>query len=64
MTSLMVSMMAFVAGVKDRLSSEKGATMVEYGLMVALIAVIVAVGAGILGIGINDLFVAVDGQLP
>ncbi|QDG68888.1 Flp family type IVb pilin [Pseudarthrobacter sp. NIBRBAC000502772] len=60
----MVSMMAFVAGVKDRLSSEKGATMVEYGLMVALIAVIVAVGAGILGIGINDLFVAVDGQLP
>lgn len=56
MTSLMVSMMAFVAGVKDRLSSEKGATMVEYGLMVALIAIVVAVGAGLLGIGIDKLF--------
>ncbi|MBT2537122.1 Flp family type IVb pilin [Arthrobacter sp. ISL-69] len=61
----MVSLVAFVAGVKNRLTGEeKGATMVEYGLMVALIAVIVAVGAGVLGIGINDLFVAVDGQLP
>jgi pilus assembly protein Flp/PilA len=38
MTSLMVSMMAFVAGVKHRFSSEKGATAVEYGLLVALIA--------------------------
>ncbi|MDR6413625.1 Flp family type IVb pilin [Pseudarthrobacter sulfonivorans] len=56
MTSLMVSMMAFVAGVKDRLSSEKGATMVEYGLMVALIAIIVAVGAAALGVGIDKLF--------
>ncbi|KRE74243.1 hypothetical protein ASG77_05770 [Arthrobacter sp. Soil762] len=60
----MVSMMAFVAGVKDRLASEKGATMVEYGLMVALIAVIVAVGAGILGLGIDQLFQDVNGQLP
>ena len=56
MTSLMVSMTAFIAGIKDRFSSEKGATMVEYGLMVALIAIIVAVGAGLLGIGIDTLF--------
>ena len=35
MTSLMVSMIAFVAGVKDRLSSEKGATATEYSLLVA-----------------------------
>lgn len=64
MTSLMVSMTAFIAGIKERFESEKGATMVEYGLMVALIAVIVAVGAAILGVGINDLFVQVDGELP
>ena len=63
MTSLMVSMMAFVAGVKDRLASEKGATMVEYGLMVALIAVIVAFGAGALGIGIDQLFDDVTADL-
>ncbi|OAE02519.1 Flp family type IVb pilin [Arthrobacter sp. OY3WO11] len=64
MTSLMVSMTAFIAGIKERFESEKGATMVEYGLMVALIAIIVAGGATILGQGIDDLFVAVDGQLP
>ena len=64
MTSLMVSMTAFIAGIKERFESEKGATMVEYGLMVALIAVIVAVGAATLGTGINDLFVTVDGKLP
>ncbi|WP_235505576.1 Flp family type IVb pilin [Arthrobacter sp. Leaf337] len=64
MNSVMVSLVAFVAGVKNRLAGEeKGATMVEYGLMVALIAVIVAVGAAALGIGINDLFVAVEGDL-
>lgn len=56
MTSLMVSMMAFVAGVKERMASEKGATMVEYGIMVALIAVIVMVAVGPLGEAIFDLF--------
>lgn len=63
MTSLMVSMTAFIAGIKDRLSSEKGATMVEYGLMVALIAVVVAVGATALGIGIDTLFDGVTADL-
>ncbi|WP_259460297.1 Flp family type IVb pilin [Pseudarthrobacter phenanthrenivorans] len=63
MTSLMVSMTAFIAGVKERFESEKGATMVEYGLMVALIAVIVAVGAGVLGIGIDQLFDDVNAKL-
>jgi len=42
---------------------EKGATMVEYGLMVALIAVIVAVAAGPLGTAIAALFTQVEGQL-
>jgi pilus assembly protein Flp/PilA len=44
-------------------SDERGATMVEYGLMVALIAVVVAVGAGLLGIGIDALFDDVTAQL-
>jgi pilus assembly protein Flp/PilA len=56
MTSLMVSMTAFIAGIKERFQSEKGATMVEYGLMVALIAIVVAVGALALGNGIDKLF--------
>lgn len=56
-------MARFVNQVKRFFNEEDAPTMVEYGLLVALIAVVVAVGAGILGVGINDLFVAVDGQL-
>jgi pilus assembly protein Flp/PilA len=43
----MVSMLAFVAGIKDKIESEKGATATEYSLLVAFIAfgIIVAVTA-------------------
>jgi pilus assembly protein Flp/PilA len=37
-------------------SDESGATMVEYGLLIVLIALIAATGAQILGNGINTLF--------
>lgn len=63
MTSLMVSMMAFVAGVKDRLASEKGATAVEYGLMVALIAVAIIGTVTALGGQLNTLFTQITGSL-
>ena len=49
MTGLMVSMLAFVAGVKDKLESEKGATATEYGLLVGLIALIIVAGVGLFG---------------
>ena len=64
MTSLMVSMMAFVAGVKDRFSSEKGATAVEYGLLVALIAAAIVVIVATLGTQINAAFTTISGKLP
>jgi pilus assembly protein Flp/PilA len=35
---------------------EEGATMVEYGLMVALIAVVVMAGVGLLGTALNGMF--------
>ena len=64
MTGLMVSMLAFVAGVKGKMESdEKGATMVEYGIMVALIAVIVIAAVGPLGLAIRDMFAGITGQL-
>jgi pilus assembly protein Flp/PilA len=64
MTGLMVSMLAFVAGVKGKLESdEKGATMVEYGIMVALIAVIVMVAVGPLGEQIALLFDGVTADI-
>jgi len=62
MNGLMVSMIAFVAGVKDRLTSEKGATAVEYGIMVALIAVVIIVAVTTLGTNINSAFETIVGK--
>ena len=43
--------------------SDKGATMVEYGLMVALIAVVVLLAVGPLGTAISGLFAKVSGSV-
>ena len=48
---------AFVQYFRARVSSEEGATMVEYGIMVALIAVISVLVVGALGL---DVFGAFD----
>jgi pilus assembly protein Flp/PilA len=63
MTGLMVSMIAFVAGVKDRLASEKGATAVEYGLLVALIAAVIIGAVIILGEDIEYAFETITDEL-
>ena len=57
MTGLMVSMVSFISGIKNRLSGdEKGATAVEYGIMVALIAVVIIGAVTAFGNGLFDLF--------
>lgn len=57
MQSLMVSVVSFIAGVKDRFTKEeKGATAVEYGLMVALIVIAAIVGITAVGTNLQDLF--------
>ena len=38
------------------LRSDRGATAVEYGLMVALIAVVIIVAVGLLGGNLNNIF--------
>ena len=43
--------------------SDKGATMVEYGLMVALIAVIVVLAVGPLGQAISTMFQNITGAI-
>jgi len=54
-----------VAFAKDRLQrEEKGATAVEYGLMVGLIAVVIIGAVVILGGKLNDLFTAIGNALP
>ena len=56
MTGLMVSMLAFVSGVKDKFASEKGATATEYSLLVAFIAFAVITGATIFGTSLSSWF--------
>lgn len=58
----MLSLLTQVRGIFGR-NREEGATMVEYGLMVALIAVVVAIAAAILGEGISTLFSDVNSSL-
>jgi pilus assembly protein Flp/PilA len=51
----------------DRLSAarkDRGATAVEYGLLVGLIAVVIIVAVGLLGGKLNGLFVTVKNALP
>ncbi|HEY8699888.1 MAG TPA: Flp family type IVb pilin [Arthrobacter sp.] len=40
--------------------NEKGATAVEYGIMVALIAVVIIVAVSLLGTTLQDMFVQVQ----
>jgi pilus assembly protein Flp/PilA len=56
-------MIAFVAGVKDRFASEKGATAVEYGLLVALIAAVIVAIVATLGGQINTAFTTISNKL-
>lgn len=61
MTSLMVSMMAFVAGIKERMASEKGAVATEYGLLIAFVAFAIIAGAIIFGDALAAWFTALGG---
>jgi pilus assembly protein Flp/PilA len=56
MTSLMVSMTAFIAGIKERFESEKGATATEYSLLVGLIALVIVAGVTTFGTNLNAFF--------
>lgn len=65
MNSLMVSAIAFIAGVKNRLTGEeKGATAVEYGIMVALIAIAIIAAVGLIGTDLKAAFEKVALVLP
>jgi pilus assembly protein Flp/PilA len=60
----MINTMAFIAGVKDRFTKEeKGATMVEYGIMIAFIALLVLGAVSLLGPQIANLFTQVDNAI-
>lgn len=63
MTGLMISMLAFVAGVKDKLESEKGATATEYSLLVAFIAFLIIGGVTFFGNSLGAWFNGLGGTV-
>ncbi len=48
----------------NRVEGDKGATAVEYGLMVALIAAVIVVAVAAIGTRLNTQFLFVRDQLP
>jgi pilus assembly protein Flp/PilA len=58
------TIVSLIALAKDRLREEKGATAVEYGLLVGLIAVAIIVTVGLLGGQLNTLFTTITDALP
>ncbi len=60
MTQLYTTLFTLVSFAKDRLEKEeKGATAVEYGLMVGLIAVVIIVAVTALGTRLDELFTSI-----
>lgn len=49
--------------IQSRLNNERGATAVEYGLMVALIAVVIIAAVSLLGNNLSTTFNNVAGQV-
>jgi pilus assembly protein Flp/PilA len=48
---------------KSMIRDEEGATMVEYGLLVAFIAIVALVGVKVLGTNLSTMFSAVAGSV-
>jgi len=53
----------FVLSSKKFFQNDEGVTAIEYGLIAALIAVVIIIGAGLVGTNLNDLFTRVAGKL-
>ena len=65
MFHLILTLMTGLHGLGERLRrDDEGATAVEYGLMVALIAAAIIVTVGLLGTRLNDLFETVRQNIP
>ena len=60
MTKLLVSLQALVNSLR---SDEQGATAVEYGLMVSLIAIVIIAAVTLIGTNLNTVFSTVNASL-
>jgi pilus assembly protein Flp/PilA len=64
LTKMYVVMQCGVLDLRKRAQSERGATAVEYGLLVALIAGVIVVAVAALGVKVNTAFTGVTAKLP
>ena len=64
MQKFFATMVSLVAVAQDRVREEKGATAVEYGLLVGLIAVAIIATVTLLGDQLNALFTEITDALP
>lgn len=56
-------MLSLYTNLMIRLRAEKGATAVEYGIMVGLIAVVIIIAVTALGTNLTDLFNNISGKI-
>ena len=63
MPSLIASLQTLGFNLKNRLIGERGATAVEYGIMVGLIAVVIIVAVSTLGGTLNGFFESINTKL-
>lgn len=56
MNTILISTLAFIAGIRDRMGSEKGATATEYSLLVAFIALLIIAGVTLFGNALSAWF--------
>ena len=63
MIKLFVTLETLAMVARDRMREEKGATAVEYGLMVGLIAVVIIAAVALLGTRLDALFDSINEKL-
>ena len=61
---LYAALVSLISASEARLREEKGATAVEYGLMVGLIAAVIIATVVTLGTQLNGLFAKITSALP
>ena len=63
MLQMFVALQSFTMDIPDRLDQENGATAVEYGLMVALIAIVIISAVTLVGTNLKQVFTDIAGSL-
>ena len=64
MLDLFVRLQTWFVSAKDRAREERGATAVEYGLLVALIAAVIILVVGVLGSKVSNAFESANAIYP